>query len=351
MTQESPAGCGGIWVIAERTDGEIAEATFELVCEARKMASRLGPVSVLLTDPAGCGSSPKLGHYGADRVLVMAQGSLATASLRSIARLFTELIRTHNPDLVLFPSTSFGAEVAAIVSASLSLPLVTNCVGLSVDDEGRVLATKPAYGGKVCRTYAPSRRTSQLVTIRSGLVRLDRPDASRRIELVEIACGIPDDTAPVPRLLEMLKPDPFTLDLTEAQVVVAGGRGVGGRENLRLLEELANLLGGVIGGTRVAVDAGWLPFSRQIGQTGKSISPQLYIACGISGAVHHVAGVQDSKLIVAINKDRNAPIFKIADVGVVGDLREVIPEIIAEIKGRPPGINHLDTGRGNRLAV
>lgn len=331
-TKGNAAGRGGIWVIAEHADGEVAEVTFELLCEARKLASKLGPVSVVLAGPEASPWDPKLGQYGADKAFVIAWESLEAASARSVAHLFANLIQTHKPGLVLFPSTSFGSEVAAIVSASLSFPLVTNCVGIGVNDEGQVLATKPGYGGKVYRTYASSPGTSQLVTIRPGIIGLDRPDGSRRIELVEIPYEMPIGTVPAVRLLKVVEPDPSTLDLTEAPVVVAGGRGVGCRENLRLLEELAEVLGGVVGGTRAAVDAGWLPFSRQIGQTGKYIAPRLYIACGISGAVHHMAGVQDSKLIVAINNDRNAPIFKIADVGVVGDLLEVIPAMIAEIK-------------------
>ncbi len=330
----SSSDIGGIWVVAEHADGEVAEVTLELVCEARKLASKLGPVSVLLVGHGIRELAPKLGHYGADRALLCDGEPAALASLRSVAHLLADLIRTHRPRVVLAPSTSFGSDLAALVSARVSSPLVTNAVRISLDEGGQVLVTKPGYGGKVHRTFTSRQGVTQLVTIRPGTIGLDRPDRLRRIELVDVQDQVPALQVAAARVLEVVDPDPATLDLAEAQVVLAAGRGLGRRENLHLLEELAELLGGTVGGTRVAVDAGWLPFSRQIGQTGKYISPRLYIACGISGAVHHVAGVQDSKLIVAINSDRNAPIFKLADVCVVGDLLEVIPEMIAEIKGR-----------------
>ncbi len=330
----------GVWVVAEDTREEIAEVTLPLVCEARKLASKLGPVSILMAGRGAGLLARRAGYYGADRAVVVGSDSSTEFSPRSLAHQFMNLVRTHTPRLVLFPSTKRSVEIAALVSARLSFPLVTNAIRLNVDEQSQILVTKPAYGGNVYRTFAGNPGFPLLVTIRQGVAALDRPDKSRRIALVEVPCEMTIGGAEAVKIIAVIDQDPATQNLSEAQVVVACGRGLGHRNNLRLLEELAELLGGTIGGTRVAIDAGWIPFSKQIGQTGKTIAPRLYIACGISGASHHLAGVQDSKLIVAINKDRNAPIFKMADIAVVGDLLEVIPEMIAEIRNNQAKANN-----------
>jgi electron transfer flavoprotein alpha subunit len=329
----------GVWVVAEDTREEITELTLPLVCEARKLGSKLGPVSILMAGRGAGLLARRAGFYGADRAVVVGSDSSTEFSPRSLAHQVMNLVRTHTPRLVLFPSTKRSVEIAALVSARLSFPLVTNGIRLNIDEQSRVLVTKPAYGGNIYRTFAGNPGFPLLVTIRQGVATLDRPDKSRRIALVEVPCETIAGAEAV-KVMAVIDQDPATQNLSEAQVVVGCGRGLGHRNNLRLLEELAELLGGTIGGTRVAIDAGWIPFSKQIGQTGKTIAPRLYIACGISGASHHLAGVQDSKLIVAINKDRNAPIFKMADIAVVGDLLEVIPEMIAEIRNNQVKANN-----------
>jgi electron transfer flavoprotein alpha subunit len=322
----------GIWVVAEDAGEDSADLALALVCEARKLASRLGPVSILMAGPAAGSPAARAGHYGADQALVVGGANVANPSPRSLAHLFANPIRTHAPRLLLFPATRKSAEIAGLVAARLDLPLVTNSVRLNADEQGRILVTKPWHGGRLHRTFTADPGLPLLVTMNEGAAALERPDRSRRIALIDIPCDATSEATDAVRIVDVVDQSPATQDVADARVVIGCGRGLGHRDNLRLLEELAELLGGTIGGTRAAVDAGWIPFAKQIGQTGKTIAPRLYIACGISGASHHLAGVQDAKLIVAINNDRNAQIFKMADIAVVGDVLDVVPEMIAAIR-------------------
>jgi electron transfer flavoprotein alpha subunit len=231
----------------------------------------------------------------------------------------------------LIPATSVGEELAARVAVRIKTGVVTECTLLEMTKEGLLAMTRPSYGGKVNITMICPSARPQMATVQPGAMRIDEPDQSRKVEVVKVSVKVkPRELRS--RIVGFMKGDPRTMDLSEAEIIVAGGQGVGSVDKFSVIEELADLLGACVGGTRSVVDAGWIPFERQIGQTGKTVAPRCYIACGISGAIQHVMGMKESKTIIAINIDRNAPIFKLADIGIVEDLHKVIPALIKELQ-------------------
>jgi len=275
------------------------------------------------------GIAPTLGKYGADRVLVADDNAFKFYSPEGYTRVLAEVIKTRGPSIVLLPASALGKDLAPKLAARLKLGLATECTQLFITD-GRLEAQRPVYAGKAL-IRVRFETEPQLATLRPNVFpikELDQPK-SPSVEKVKISVS-PADLGAIVK--EIIPAPGGRVDLTEADVVVSGGRGMKGPENFKLLEELADLLGGAVGASRAAVDAGWRPHSDQVGQTGKVVTPSLYIACGISGAIQHLAGMSSSKCIVAINKDPDAPIFQRADYGIVGDLFEVVPALIEEIK-------------------
>jgi len=323
-----------IWVFAEVRNGEIASVVYELLGKGRFLSEKLGQklVAVLL----GLNVEPlaqELIDYGADIVYLIEHPDLKEFNEKRYGTILINLLKTNYPNIFLAGATARGRSLIPQIAAALETGLTADCTGLDVDPEtGLLLQTRPAFGGNIMATITCPDHRPQMATIRPHIFPRPQPLSGHKGRIIKL-----DIEEPLPSNLEVIsftKTEGEGPDLTEADIIIGVGRGIKGPENLKLIEKFAHLLGASIGGTRAVVDAGWLPARCQIGQTGLTVSPKLYIACGISGAIQHVVGIQSAKTIVAINKDPDAPIFNVADYGIVGDLFEVIPALIAEIKKR-----------------
>lgn len=333
MTREDAKRAkGAIWIVADDVGEEAPLPALALIEEARGLAGPGGHLSVVMEGRGACAHAPVAGHHGADSVMIVRPARSDQLGVSALAEAIAELVRARAPRLLLFTSTPRALQTAARASVRLGLACVSNVTRLDLDPDGAIRVTKPVYGGRAQLALRAAPDATLLVAVKAGVFTPGRADESRRADIVEIAVDAADETGDAARVLEIQRPDPATLDLGEARVVLGRGRGVGGSADFGRIDELAKLMGAAIGGTRVAVDAGWIPLSRQIGQTGKVIAPRLYLACGVSGASHHMAGVRDAGLVVAINKDRTAPIVTMADIAAIGDLNEILPEMIAEVR-------------------
>jgi len=321
----------GVLVICEQRGGVIRKVTWEVLSEGRRLASQLGEelFAVLLGGPGVMGVAEALGHWGAVRVYVAEDGELSDYRGGPYVRVIGDLARRIGPNLILMGASSTGKDLAPRLAARLGVGCLSDCVGLSVRD-GRLVGRRPIYAGKL---YAEvmCKGVPQVATLRPNVFERLEPDVSLRAEVERLEVQFDEVDLRV-RQVELREEAGGRPDLTEAEVIVSGGRGMKGPENYGMLEELADLLGGTVGASRAAVDAGWRPQSDQVGQTGKVVTPNLYIACGISGSIQHLAGMGTSKVIVAINKDPDAPIFQKADYGVVDDLFKVVPPFIEEVR-------------------
>ncbi|MEN8208758.1 MAG: electron transfer flavoprotein subunit alpha [Candidatus Fermentibacteria bacterium] len=325
----------GILVLAEQRDGIIDHSTLELLGEARRLAEADGSsVSViLLTEKAG-NRPAELISCGADTVYLAEDTQLKHFRTEPFSKITERLITEKKPAVVLAAATTTGRDLMPRIAKNLNTGLTADCTELSIDTEsGGLLQTRPAFGGNILATIVCSDTRPQMATVRPRVMKAMDPDETRTgaIEKIELQ---PDDLASRTEVLEFKPLDEGEVDITEAEVIVAGGRGLKAPENFDILHELANLLDGSIGASRAAIDAGWVSYPHQVGQTGKTVQPKTYIACGISGAVQHRVGMQSADLILAVNKDETAPIFEFCDVGFVGDLFEIIPFVIKEIKRR-----------------
>jgi len=323
----------GVWVFAEQRLGVLAPVTFELLGEARRLAAALGVkvAAVLLGDRVEPLSQALL-TAGADKVYVAEHPLLQDFLEETYAAALTELARTYQPEIILAGATYLGRAFIPRVAAALKTGLTADCTAFAIDPDQRLLLqTRPAFGGNIMATIITPRTYPQMATARPGVFKPAAPEAAPAGEVIRVelpALHKPPRSRFVGTVAEIKERIPLNV----AEVIVAGGRGLKEAKNFKLLEELADLLGGAVGATRGAVDAGWIPYAHQIGQTGKTVSPKLYFAVGLSGATQHLVGMQSSDVIVAINKDPQAPIFQVADVGLVGDLFEIIPALIQEIK-------------------
>lgn len=321
-----------IWALAEVHDGLLSEVSKELVTEGKKLASKLG--RTLCGVLVGHGTAQlvaQLAGFGVQKAYVADDPALASPAVDPFASVLTSAVSAYSPAMLLASNTGFGRDLAAKLACRWQVGLVTDCTHINVDNSGTVQVMRPVFGGKASASLVFTSAKPWLVTLRTGVVTIPRPGPARPIETVQI--DIPADCMEFrTRSLEIIRADPTQIDLTEADVIVAGGKGVGGAENFRLIAELAEILGGKVGASRHAVDAGWISRYHQIGQSGKIVTPRLYIACGISGAVYHATGMRESKTIIAINKDPGAPIFKLADLGIVGDVLEVVPAMIEQLR-------------------
>lgn len=314
----------GVLVIAEQSDGVFRKVTYEALSEARRIADSLGANVIALALGAGIGDAAvELAGYGADRILVADDDTLSDYLNDVYTQVTAGIIEKEDPQVVLMGATSQGKDLAARLAARLHAPLGMDCVGVQLND-GELTVTRNMYGGKCLAEVALSGCPS-ILAIRPNAFAISQSNGTGVVESVAVE---PGETALV---LAEKHLDTSKVELTEATVVISGGRGMGGPD-YSLLEELAALVNGAVGASRSAVDEGWRPASDQVGQTGKTVSPNLYIACGISGAIQHLAGMSSSKVVVAINKDPEAAIFSKADYGIVGDLFEVLPEMIKELQ-------------------
>ncbi len=311
--------------LAEVRDGKVRRASLEAVSEARRLAGPLGAsVQSVLIGHGVAALAAGVASYGADRVHVFDDAALASYATETFAHALAQVIAQEKPAAVLVPFTAMGKDLAPRVAARVGAGLVSDVVRLEVK-EGRLEARRPMYAGKAFATVRWEGEP-QMATLRPNVFALGTPDASRKFETV---AGTAESAATRARVVSVQAGGAGKVELTEAQIIVSGGRGLKGPENFHLVEELAGALGAAVGASRAVVDAGWVDHQYQVGQTGKTVSPTLYVAAGISGAIQHLAGMSSSKVIVAINKDADAPIFKVADYGIVGDVFEVLPRLTA----------------------
>lgn len=318
-----------IIAFAEQKDGKLKKGALEVVTAAATLAKELGVgVTAVVLGPQSVEGIETLGRYGAVEVLHGAGDAFATYAPGVYARALAKITTDRDAKAVLLPHSAMGKDLAPRVSAVLGVPQISDCVGLSVVD-GRLEARRPLYAGKVLGTVR-SNAARFLATLRPNVF---TPAECGGSDVAPTAIPASDSPSARVMLKEVVEPEGAKkIELTEADIIVAGGRGMGGPEQYAILEELASVLGGAVGASRASVDAGWRPHGDQVGQTGKTVTPNLYIACGISGAIQHLAGMASSRVIVTINKDREAPIFKIANYGVVGDLFEIVPALTEAVK-------------------
>jgi len=325
----------GIWVYAEQRNGEMASVVYELLGEGRKLAEQLGEElsAVLLGDGVTCQAEDLIQH-GADNVYVVDNPKLKDFQDDTYAMAMAELCEEYKPNIVLTGATAIGRSFIPKVAVILETGLTADCTQLGIDDYTKLLLqTRPAFGGNLMATITCTNFRPQMSTVRHKVFKKAAKDISRKGKIFTKVLA--DDLLKSrTKLIEFVKEMESTVNLSEADIIVSGGRGLGEAKNFALVRELAELINGAVGASRAAVDAGWIPYSHQVGQTGKTVCPKLYIACGISGSIQHMAGMQSSETIIAINKDPNAPIFEIATYGIVGDLFEVIPAMISAIKNR-----------------
>lgn len=323
----------GVWVFAEQRDGELQKVALQLVGKGRELADTLGvELTAVLLGSEVDDLAKELVAYGADNVLYADSPLLKHYTTDAYTKVIDELIKERKPEILLIGATFIGRDLGPRVAGRVFTGLTADCTGLDIDEKTKnLMMTRPAFGGNLMATIACEKTRPQMSTVRPGVFDALTRDASRTGKVEKIAANVAKGDIRV-EVVEVVKSAKDTIDISEADVIVSGGRGLGGPDGFKVLKELADLLGGTIGGSRATIDAGWIDKSYQVGQTGKTVRPGLYVACGISGAIQHLAGMQDSGFIVAINKDENAPIMQVADLAIVGDLYKVVPEFTAQVK-------------------
>jgi electron transfer flavoprotein alpha subunit len=323
----------GIWVIAEQRDGKLKKVTLEMLSKAKEMAQEAGEeVAALLLGSQVEGLAADLGAYGADKVLVFDAEVLKDYSTDAYTKVVADAAKEGEPSIMLGAATATGKDFLPKVAARLDTGLASDCVDVKLQD-GKLLATRPIYAGKCVVEAVVPDTFPQMASVRPNVLAVGDTDASKQAEIVKKDVNVTDaDLKAV--LKEIVKGASEKVDLTEASIIVSGGRAMKEADNFKILWDLAEVLGQgtTVGASRAAVDSGYATHDMQVGQTGKVVNPNLYIACGISGAIQHLAGMRTSKVIVAINKDPEAPIFQKADYGIVGDLFKVVPLLTEEVK-------------------
>ncbi len=322
----------GVWVFAEQHKGNIASVSLELLGEGRKLADKKkAKLSAVFIGSGIKGKAKDLIAHGADIVYLADDPALKDFNDDSYAGVLTTLAHQHKPEIILAGATAIGRSFFPKVAATLYTGLTADCTMLDIDAaSGHLHQTRPAFGGNIMATIVTPNHRPQMATVRHKVMKPAKRDDARTGEIIDVKYN--QAGALRTKVLKTVEELTETVNICEADIIVAGGRGLGSQKNFQLLEELAKVLGGAVAATRGAVDEGWIPYSHQVGQTGKTVCPKLYIACGISGAIQHVAGMQSSETIVAINKDPDAPIFSVATYGIVGDVHEVVPLMIKKFK-------------------
>lgn len=319
----------GIWVFAEQRDGKLMNVSIELLGEGRKIADELDEeLTAVLLGYKADDLADKLVKYGADNVIYVEDELLEVYTTDGYRKVICELIEDRKPEIFLIGATNIGRDLGPRISATIHTGLTADCTKLEVDlDNRRLLQTRPAFGGNLMATIICPDHRPQMSTVRPGVMEKAKFDENREGNIEKLNSNLKKDDIRA-KVLEVVKSEKAKVQLEDANIVVSGGRGLGTPEGFELIEKLAKRLDGVVGASRATVDAGWIEQPHQVGQTGKTVRPDIYIACGISGAIQHLAGMQDAKCIIAINKDPEAPIFKVADYGIVGDVYEVVPELL-----------------------
>ncbi|MBM3173912.1 MAG: electron transfer flavoprotein subunit alpha [Chloroflexi bacterium] len=323
----------GVWVFVEQTEGQPAVVSWELLGVGGDLARARGVelCSVVIGQDVErlCQESFA---YGATKSYLVDDPIFHFYRTEPYYKAICYLVEKYKPEIMLFGATGLGRDLAGAVATQLATGLTADCTGLSIDERGFLLQTRPAFGGNIMATILTERTRPQMATVRPHVMPMPGKDSSRTGEIIRQSVPLEEEDFVV-KVLEIIRDSRRDeVDIAAADIIVSGGRGMAGKENFALLQELADELGGVLGCSRAVVEAGWLPVERQVGQTGKTVRPKIYIACGISGAIQHLVGMQDSDVIIAINRDRQAPIFEVATYGIVGDVFQVVPAILKRIR-------------------
>ena len=330
---EELAAFKDVWVVVEHSDGQPRRVVLELLGEGRKLADKLNEeLAAVLIGYKISGMAKTLAEYGAEKVYLVENQLLEKYTSDGYVHALVGAISRHKPSIVLIGATPLGRELAPRIAARLQVGLTADCTGLDIDEKRQLLQIRPAFGGNIMATILSPYTRPQMATVRPNVMKVGERDTSRKADAEKVEVNISPKTLRT-KLLQSVREVTGAIKIEEANVVVSAGRGIGSRENLKLAEQLASVLNGAVGGSRAIVDVGYMPHHQQVGQSGKTVSPNLYVAMGISGAIQHLIGMQSSDFIVAINIDPEAPILKIADVGIVGDLFKVVPAIIEELRG------------------
>jgi electron transfer flavoprotein alpha subunit len=333
---------GEVWIFAEQEAGKLSDVPVELLGKGRELANTLGvPLGAMLLGANVAGLAQTLVRFGADKVYIADEPKLGHYQATSYSRVICDMIEKFKPQVCLFGATAIGRDLAPTVASAMKCGLTADCTDLQIGEhadtitkethKNLLLQIRPAFGGNIIATIVNPHRWPQMATVREGVMQMPEPDDGRKGQIVTCDCGL--NGMALPLEIHESQRRAKKVNLKAARIIVAGGAGVGSRENFRKIWDLANCLGAAVGGSRAAVDLGFVDHDHQVGQTGTTVRPALYIACGISGAVQHRAGMQEAAKILAINIDREAPIFGIAHYGIVGDMNEVIPRLIKAIRG------------------
>jgi len=323
----------GIWVFIEQKNGKIQSVAYELLGKAQELAKKLNcEVCGVLIGNGLDEQLDELVWHGADTVYLVEAPEIANFQDEPYTNILVELIKKHKPEIVLCGATAIGRSLISRVAIKVKAGLTADCTGLDIDPERKILLqTRPAFGGNIMATIISPNFRPQMATVRHKVMQPMPADKRRKGKIIKDSLN-GSLFASRTKLLDIIEEIETLVNLAEADIIVSGGRGMGGHENFKLLEELAHVLGAAVGASRAAVDAGWIPYSHQVGQTGRTVAPKIYIACGISGQIQHLVGMQSSKIIIAINKDPFAPIFKVATYGIVGDLFQIVPALTSRFK-------------------
>ena len=334
----------GVYVFAQQVDNEISSIAFELLGKAKDLAKDLSTdVTAVLIGSGVKDLADQLAEYGADKVIVVDDPELKDYRTEPYAHALASVINQYKPEIMLVGATAIGRDLGPRVSARVATGLTADCTVLEIGDfplqavpgqeqlHNQLLMTRPAFGGNTIATIACPYNRPQMATVRAGVMQKITPIKGAKAVVEEFNPGFTPDNKYV-EILDIVKAVSNTVDIMDAKILVSGGRGVGSPENFKILEDLAEVLGGTVSCSRAVVDSGWKPKDLQVGQTGKTVRPNVYFAIGISGAIQHVAGMEESDIIVAINKDADAPIFDVADYGVVGDLNKIVPKLTEALK-------------------
>ena len=341
LLENTPAKCAlpnikdykGIWVFIEQKNGRVQSVSYELLAKAQELAKKLNTdVSGVLIGNKLTDQLDELIFCGADNIYLVEAAELANFQDEPYTNILVELVKKYKPEILLCGATNIGRSLISRVAINIKAGLTADCTGLDIDPDKKILLqTRPAFGGNIMATIISPNYRPQMATVRHKVFAPLAADKKRKGKIIKESF---DSALYVSRtkLLDIIDEIESTVNLSEADIIVSGGRGMGGPENFKILEDLAHVLEAAVGSSRAAVDAGWMPYSHQVGQTGRTVGPKIYFACGISGQIQHLVGMQSSKIIVAINKDPEAPIFKVATYGIVGDLFQVVPALTQAFK-------------------
>ena len=334
----------GVYIYAQQVDNKLSDIAFELVGKAKELAADLNTeVTAVLLGSNVKALATELGEYGADKVIVVDNPALETYRTEPYAQALVSVINEYKPEIMLVGATAIGRDLGPTVSARVKTGLTADCTKLEIGDfpinampgqeqkHNQLLMTRPAFGGNTIATIACPDNRPQMATVRPGVMQKLPKEAGRAAEVIEFNPTLEENNRYV-EIMDIVKAVGNVENIMDAKVLVSGGRGVGSAENFKLLDDLAEVLGGTVSCSRAVVDNGWKPKDLQVGQTGKTVRPNVYFAIGISGAIQHTAGMEESDIIIAINKDESAPIFDVADYGIVGDLNKIVPMLTAQLK-------------------